>query len=227
GRDADYALREAWLAAASDPDAVAADLAWERAKEAARDALQGAREALVSARQEMVESRRAELSAGMTKVWRAMRADTATAFSRLSIPAPRGRGFPIEIEVKAALSGGDTGGVDPDEPRGVARAEVDALRVFSESQVNALGVAAFVTRARMLGQRVLVFDDPAQSMDEPRIAAFAEGLLGELLADGMQVIVLTHDEALARAVEAAQGGRAEMRVMRLRYSAEEGSRVEG
>ncbi|HKG90683.1 MAG TPA: AAA family ATPase, partial [Gemmatimonadaceae bacterium] len=190
GRDADYAVRELWLAAASDPDAVAADLAWESAKSAARDALQGAREALVGARQELVESRRAELSAGMTRVWRAMRADTATAFSRLSIPAPRGRGFPIEIEVKAALSGDETGGVDPDEPRGVARAEVDALRVFSESQVNALGVAAFVTRARMLGQRVLVFDDPAQSMDEPRIEAFARGLLGELLDGGMQVIIL-------------------------------------
>ena len=227
GRDADYALREAWLAAAADPDAIAADRAWERAKEAARDALQGAREALVSARQEMVESRRAELSAGMTRVGRAMRADTATAFSRLSIPAPRGRGFPIEIEVKAALSGGETGGVDPDEPRGSARAEVDALRVFSESQVNALGVAAFVTRARMLGQRALVFDDPAQSMDEPRIEAFARGLLGELLADGMQVVILTHDEALAQAVEAAHGASPDVRSLRLRYTPEDGSRVDG
>lgn len=75
---------------------------------------------------------------------------------------------------------------------GIAEPEVDALRVFSESQVNVVGIAAYVTRANRLGHKLLIFDDPVQSMDEEHFRSFAVNLLPALIDDGHQVIILTH-----------------------------------
>ena len=90
------------------------------------------------------------------------------------------------LEVKATLNDG------------VETKEIDALKVFSESQVNALGVAAFVTRSRLLGHDLLIFDDPVQSMDEDHFKTFARDVLPPILDEGRQVILLTHNETFAR-----------------------------
>ena len=76
--------------------------------------------------------------------------------------------------------------------------EIDALKVFSESQVNALGVAAFVTRSRLLGHDLLIFDDPVQSMDEDHFKTFARDVLPPILDEGRQVILFTHNQTFAR-----------------------------
>jgi hypothetical protein len=181
-----YARRETWLGAATSIEVIIVDLRWERAKVAAQESLRRAREALMTVRQTVLEARRTAFSEGMTEVWRTLRQDKGSSFSTLLIPPPRGRGFPVEIEVKARLNG----------PNGAK--EVDALRVFSESQVHVLGIAAFVTRSKLIGHRILIFDDPVQSMDEDHFRTFAGPFLRHLLEHGYQVIVLTHNQTFDR-----------------------------
>jgi len=139
-------------------------------------------------RKQFLESRRTSFNQGIDSIWKALRGDQYSSFSKLHIPPPSGRGFPVEIEIKAALNDGQQ------------QKEVDALRVFSESQVNALGIAAFVTRSKLLGHKVLIFDDPVQSMDEEHFRTFAQDVLTHVLAEGFQVVLLTHNDKFARDV---------------------------
>lgn len=186
--DPEYTRREKWLGAYSDIDGIVSDIRWERAKSQAQASLKAARETLITIRQVLLESRRTAFSDGMNGIWTLLRHDHTATFHSLSIPAPRGRGFPVEIEVKAQLAG----------PAG--NYEVDALRVFSESQVHVLGIAAFVTRSTLLGHQVLVLDDPVQSMDEDHFRTFAGPFLRKLVDDGFQVLILTHNQAFDREI---------------------------
>lgn len=186
--DAEYRLREKWLKTAGLTAAIAEDVAWEGAKEQARAALGGLREGLIELRTQIVEDARRTFSEEMTEVWGLLRQDSGAHFSQLRVPPARGKGFKLEFELKAVISDG------------TSDSEVDALRVFSESQVNAVGIAAYVTRASRLGHRLLIFDDPVQSMDEEHFRSFAANLLPTLLEDGHQVIVLTHNDGFAACV---------------------------
>jgi hypothetical protein len=80
---------------------------------------------------------------------------------------------------------------------------VDAVRVFSESQTNVLGIAAFLTRSILLGHAFLVLDDPVQSMDDKHFRTLAKELFKKLLANGIQVIILTHNDEFARIISYA------------------------
>ena len=148
--DEEYRKRQSWLSCAKAQADVLNDFKWERAKSAAQKDLENIRKELMKFRGEYLEGRRASFSQGMQDVWSCLREDTYSVFSNLQVPEPKGKGFPVVLEVKATLNDGA-------ETR-----EIDALKVFSESQVNALGVAAFVTRSRLLGHDLLIFDDPVQ-----------------------------------------------------------------
>ncbi|MBL0347272.1 hypothetical protein [Candidatus Villigracilis affinis] len=39
---------------------------------------------------------------------------------------------------------------------------MDALRVFSESQINILGIAAFAVRSKLMGHKMIILDDPVR-----------------------------------------------------------------
>ncbi len=186
--DPKYRLREIWLICSENCSAIAEDLRWEYAKRAAQNDLETIRDALIKYRKHFLEARRTSFNNGIGAVWGALRADEYSSFSQLHIPEPRGKGFPIEIEVKALLNDGEQ------------QKEVDALRVFSESQVNALGIAAFVTRSKLLGHKMLIFDDPVQSMDEEHFKTFAKDVLNHVLEEGFQVILLTHNDIFAQDV---------------------------
>jgi hypothetical protein len=188
GADPEYRLRQAWLGCFDNVTGVADDLRWEQAKRQAQKDLEAIRSALMDYRQRFLDCRRTAFTEEIQGVWSALRSDVYSRFSQLHIPRPRGRGFPVEIEVKAMVDDGRT------------TREVDALRVFSESQINALGVAAFVTRSKLLGHKVLVLDDPVQSMDEEHFKTFARELLPHMLGQGFQVIVFTHNATFARDV---------------------------
>jgi len=136
------------------------------------------------------------------------------SFNKLHIPPPSGKGFPVEIEIKALLDDGQQ------------QKEVDALRVFSESQVNALGIAAFVTRSKLLGHKMLIFDDPVQSMDEEHFRTFAEDVLTHVLNEGFQVILLTHNDMFARDVSHCHYDRPGYVTMSVRLSRRDGCIVE-
>jgi hypothetical protein len=186
--DPKYRVREMWLVCSENYTGLVDDLNWELSKKSAQSDLETIREALIEYRKHFLETRRLSFNDGIRTVWAALRADQYSSFSQLYIPEPRGKGFPVEIEVKALLDDGDN------------KKEVDALRVFSESQVNALGIAAFITRSKLLGHRILIFDDPVQSMDEEHFKTFANDVLNHILAEGFQVIVLTHNDTFAKDV---------------------------
>ena len=184
--DTGYRLRERWLELAGLITGVADDVAWESAKASAKAALDGLRDGLIALRTEIIEDARRTFSDEMTAIWHLLRSDSGAQFNRLHIPAARGRGYKLEFELKAVISDG------------VSEPEVDALRVFSESQVNVLGIAAYITRAKLLGHKLLIFDDPVQSMDEEHFRSFAAQLLPSLLDDGFQVVILTHSDTFVR-----------------------------
>ncbi len=186
--DPKYRLREIWLICAGNCTVLSEDLQWEYSKLDAQVDLQTIREALMDYRKHFLETMRLSFNDGIGAVWAALRSDEYSSFSELHIPEPRGKGYPIEIEVKAVLNDGEQ------------QREVDALRVFSESQVNALGIAAFVTRSKLLGHKILIFDDPVQSMDEEHFKTFAKDVLNHVLAEGFQVILLTHNDTFAKDV---------------------------
>lgn len=186
--DASYRLREKWLDVAGLITAVAEDVAWERAKTAAKNSLDSLRDGLIALRGEIIEEARETFSKRITEVWHLLRSDSGARFSQLSIPDARGKGYKLEFELKAVISDG------------ASEAEVDALRVFSESQVNVIGLAAYVTRAKLLGHKLLIFDDPVQSMDEEHFRSFAAKLLPALLGEGLQILILTHSDTFSRRI---------------------------
>ena len=212
--DEEYQKRQAWLYCAKAQADVLNDFKWERAKSAAQKDLESIRKELIKFRGEYLEGRRASFSQGMQDVWSCLREDTYSVFSNLHVPEPTGKGFPVVLEVKATLNDG------------VETKEIDALKVFSESQGNALGVAAFVTRSRLLGHDLLIFDDPVQSMDEDHFKTFARDVLPPILDEGRQVIVFTHNETFARDVSYWHHERSDYVTLKVRMSQKDGCIVD-
>ncbi|WP_369412431.1 AAA family ATPase [Aeromicrobium senzhongii] len=73
----------------------------------------------------------------------------------------------------------------------------NAVGVFSDSQLNALGLAAFLARQCLIGSPFVILDDPLPGYDPEHRLTFAVGTLSALLDEGIQVIVCTHDPKLA------------------------------
>lgn len=82
--------------------------------------------------------------------------------------------------------------------------ETEAFGVMSQGELQALALAIFIPRATSPESpfRFLVFDDPIQAMDPSKIDGFLEVLTS--LANGRQVIVLTHDNRLPAAIRASR-----------------------
>ena len=212
--DQGYALRERWLNLAALTSSLPPEVRWLDARKAAQKRLAAIRQGLIDMREEIIEDARSRFSIEMNKIWETLRSDTGARFSHLSIPPARGRGYKLELEVKASISDGSD-----------AR-DVDALRVFSESQVNVIGIAAYVTRAKLLGHRLLILDDPVQSMDEEHFRSFAKDLLGQLVDEGYQVVLLTHSEEFARYISECHRKREEYATLTTRYSPRRGCQVD-
>lgn len=212
--DPKYASREAWLDLAKNEKPTLDQLEWDDALKEAQKQLGEIRKGLIELRASIIEGAREAFTSEMASVWSELREDVGGKFSKLSIPPVHGKGYKLEFEVKALLSDGQ------------AEAEVDALRVFSESQVNVVGIAAYVTRAAALGHTVLVLDDPVQSMDEEHFKSLAGRLIPNLLDRGCQVIVLTHSESFARDLSHANYSRESYATVRTRYSKRKGCCVD-
>lgn len=213
--DPTYKLREAWLRCDDKLAQVVDDFLWERAKHCAARDLESLRERLMGYRSDFLEARRVLFNGGIDAVWGRLRADTYSAFKRLYIPPPRQKGFPVEIEIKAVLRDGQE------------EKEVDALGVFSESQMNVLGIGAFLTRSRALGHKMVILDDPVQSMDEEHFRTFARDLVPGLLdEDGLQVVILTHNDAFGRQLSYWHLDRMEYTALSIRHVASRGCIVE-
>lgn len=205
-----YAERQTWLELAHALPELLRDLQWESRKKEAQAALAALREELILIRQYALEVRRREFSDEMHAVWSSLRRDRYSQFKDLYIPPPSGRGYPVSIQVRATLDDG------------TLVKDVDALRVFSESQVHVLGLAAFLTRSKLLGHPFMVLDDPVQSMDEEHFKTFAEGLTSALLDTGIQLVILTHNDTFSRDLSWSHSHRADFVSISLAHSRKKG-----
>jgi len=76
--------------------------------------------------------------------------------------------------------------------------ERHALGVFSDSQLNALGLATFLARTELMATPLVVLDDPIPGSDGDHRFTFAQDTIEALLDAGTQVVLTTYDDKLAR-----------------------------
>lgn len=135
---------------------------------------------------DVLDTRYAQLGKDILKWWTLMRPDTGTRFMEVQRTGS-GRRY---LDLKVALHGADA----EDEPVAVR----NAVAVFSESQMGCLGLAAFLARTVKQGCRFIVLDDPFPGSDAEHRALFLDRVLPALAAEGIQTILLTHDEKVWR-----------------------------
>lgn len=75
--------------------------------------------------------------------------------------------------------------------------ERDALGVFSDSQLNALGLSTILARAELVGAPFVFLDDPIPGSDGDHRLTFVQNTLAAVLNSGVQVVVTTYDPKLA------------------------------
>lgn len=134
--------------------------------------------------QKVLDQRLGRMGNEIGRWWNLLRPDELTSFAAIS---RKGTGKRY-LDVTAALAPQPTA-------KGVVR---NALAVFSNSQLNALGLSAFLARCTLLRAPVVLLDDPVPGSDREHRSTFASSVVGALLDDGRQVIVTTHDGELAR-----------------------------
>lgn len=211
--DQSYEARELWLISVNNQKSLLADILWERAKASAKSELEKTRSTLLEYRQSYLEERRHDFSSEISKIWSKLREDGYSCFRQLVIPKPRGKGFPVRIEVKAILD------------NKIETREVDALGMLSESQINVIGIAAFITRSKLIGHRCLIMDDPVQSMDDDHFKTFAKDLVDYLCGLGFQVVLLTHNDRFARDISHYNYFRNRYVTMKIEHSRRRGIRI--
>lgn len=139
--------------------------------------------AIQKAEQTLLDDRFDRMGGEIDRWWATLRPDELVRFGGVGRRAS-GRRY-VNLTAELAVS---------DEASPQVR---DAVGVFSDSQLNALGLSAFLARQRLLGSPVVVLDDPLPGYDPEHRVTFTLRTLGELLDDGVQVIVCTHDPKLA------------------------------
>lgn len=81
--------------------------------------------------------------------------------------------------------------------------EVNVSSIFSEAQLNCLGLSFYAVTAYSQDNPLdfVIIDDPVQSMDQSHIENFKDGYLQRMLASGRQILLLTHMQTLALSVD--------------------------
>lgn len=172
---------------ARDRESLLVALDRQHAKDAATRRLKSAQRKVTTAAKEVVDQRLEVMADEIRKWWSLMRPDELTTFDRL---ARRGAGNRY-LDLTASL-------VPEIAASGVVR---NALAVLSNSQLNALGLATFLARCRLLGSTVIFLDDPVPGSDREHRYTFADKVASELLTSGLQLVVATHDAELARTLQ--------------------------
>lgn len=168
-------------------DEIAGAIAQTERESAAMKRLKSAQNAIVAATRQVLDSRLNVMADEIRRWWSMMRPDELTTFGDLT----RRSGGNKMLDLTAALI------PEPDEDAQVR----NALAVLSNSQMNALGLATFLARCQLLKTEVVFLDDPVPGSDPEHRTGFSDGVVGALIKAGTQVIVATHDPALARDIE--------------------------
>ena len=113
----------------------------------------------------------------------------------------------LQLErVTIAKTRGDRGTVLHQPKLVGARQNVTLPRVFSEGERTALGLAAFLTEARLdASKSALILDDPVSSLDHIRRGLVAARLAS--LAQTRQIVIFTHDVSFVADLKREANGR--------------------
>ncbi len=170
---------------------VIADLLAEARRQRIIKRLNNAEKHLRDAAGSVLDTRFDQMSDTITKWWGTIRPDELVGFGGVK----RRAGGNLFVNLVAALH------VDPTSPA----VERDALGVYSDSQLNALGLSLFLARNDLLGSPIVVLDDPIPGSDSNHRLTFIQNTLGFLLDAGIQVILTTFDSKLAELTQANFG----------------------
>lgn len=170
---------------------VVADLVAEAQRQRIIKRLNNAEKQLRDAAGAVLDTRFDQMSDTITKWWGTIRPDELVRFGGVK----RRAGGSLFVNLVAALH------VDPTSPA----IERDALGVYSDSQLNALGLSLFLARNDLLGSPIVVLDDPIPGSDSNHRLTFIQNTLGCLLDAGIQVILTTFDSKLAELTQANFG----------------------
>ena len=162
---------------------LAADIIKSSERRRALARVKAAEKALQDASVELLDARFAEMSDTIKSWWLTIRPDELVSFMGVQ---PRAGGARF-VNLIAALHA--EAGTTP-----VVR---DALGVYSDSQLNALGLSIFLARTELLQSPVVVLDDPIPGSDPDHRLTFVQNTVTKLLDAGVQVILTTYDGKLA------------------------------
>ncbi len=151
----------------------------------------------------VLDSRFEQMSDSITRWWITIRPEELVAFAGVQ----RRAGGATFVNLMASLRTNPT----------ASPVERHALGVFSDSQLNALGLSTFLARTELLRTPLVVLDDPIPGSDGDHRFTFAENTIDGLLQGGTQVILTTYDEKLAR-LAAGQQPEADKRTFELTLS---------
>lgn len=145
--------------------------------------LKAAEKALQDASVELLDARFAEMSDTIKSWWLTIRPDELVDFMGVRTRA----GGTRFVNLIAAL----------DAEAGTSPVVRDALGVYSDSQLNALGLSIFLARTELLDSSVVVLDDPIPGSDPDHRLTFVQNTITKLLDADVQVILITYDSRLA------------------------------
>ncbi len=165
-----------------------ADLVAEAARQHAMKRIDAAEKALREAAGRVLDDRFEQMSDTITDWWTSIRPEELVGFGGIK----RRAGGALYVNLIAALRA-EAGG---------APVERDALGVYSDSQLNALGLSIFLARSQLLGSCFVVLDDPIPGSDADHRLTFVQNTLGRLLDGGVQVVLTTFDNKLAEWTQA-------------------------
>lgn len=154
-------------------------------RELLRNELKDAVDRIDDARARVLDQKLADLSDEIQAWWDRLRPDEPIDFGGLG---RRGTGQRF-IDLRAQLTA----------TAGEAGVNRHAAGVLSDSQLNALGLCAFLARTIREGGDFVILDDPVPASDEEHRATFTAHVVDALVDEhDLQLIVTTHDSALDR-----------------------------
>lgn len=181
------------LEAVQHAGALATELRRAAAQSAAEIRLVNAEKALATAAASVLDSRFDRMSESITRWWLTIRPEELVGFAGVQ----RRAGGATFVNLMASLRTDST----------AAPVERHALGVFSDSQLNALGLSTFLARTELLRTPLVVLDDPIPGSDGDHRLTFVQNTLEGLLESGTQVVLTTYDDKLAEWAAAQHVGR--------------------
>lgn len=171
---------------------VVADVMAESQRQRIIKRLNGADKQLRDAAGSVLDARFDQMSDTIAKWWGTIRPEELVGFGGVK----RRAGGTLFVNLVASLH------ADQASPP----IERDALGIYSDSQLNALGLSLFLARNDLLSSPIVILDDPIPGSDSDHRLTFVQNTLGHLLDAGIQVIITTFDNKLAEFAQTNYGG---------------------